>query len=129
MPLAFLLDEHISPKVAEQIAIERPDIRIASVRVWRGGTFRGQTDATLLQVAREEGLTLVTYDCKTIPPLLTEWGGAGESHAGVVFVDERTVGQGDIGGQTRALIHHWEQSHTWDWTNLISFLRTPPERL
>lgn len=129
MPLAFLLDEHISPKVAEQITAEHPDIRIASVRLWRGGIFRGQTDATLLTAAREEGLTLVTYDCKTIPPLLTEWGGTGESHAGVVFVDERTIAQGDIGGQVRALVSHWEQTSTWDWTNLISFLRIPQERL
>lgn len=128
MPLAFLLDEHISPKVAEQIAAEHPDIRIASVRLWRGGTFRGQTDATLLRAAREEGLTLVTYDCKTIPPLLTEWGGTGESHTGVVFVDERTIAQGDVGGQVRALVSHWEQTNTWDWTNQISFLRIPQER-
>ena len=69
MALALLTDEQISYVVAEQVQAKRPDISITSVRAWRGGTFQGKTDESLLRAAAEEGLTLVTYDQKTIPPV------------------------------------------------------------
>ena len=34
-------------------------------------------------------LTLVTYDRRTIPPLLKDWAEEGRPHAGVIFVDEK----------------------------------------
>ena len=123
MALAFLTDEQISYIVAEQVQGKRPDIPITSVRVWHEGTFQGKADVNLLRVAATAGLTLVTYDRKTIPPLLTEWGSTGEAHAGVLFVDNLTVPQGDIGGLVRALIQHWDLTCAWEWTNVVSFLR------
>ena len=123
MALTFLTDEQISHIVAEQVQAKRPDILITSVRAWRSGTFQGKTDESLLRAAAEDGLTLVTYDQRTIPPVLTEWGIRGEAHAGVLFVDGSTVPQGDIGSLIRALIQHWDLTHTWEWENVISFLR------
>ena len=123
MALAFLTDEQISYVVAEQVQAKRPDIPITSVRAWRGGTFQGKADESLLRAAAEEGLTLVTYDQKTIPPILSEWGVTGEAHAGVLFVDGLSVPQSDVGSLVRALIAHWDLTQTWEWNNMISFLR------
>ena len=127
--LSLLTDEQISPAVARQVRALRPDISIESVRDWQGGAFEGVADDLLLRAAGEAGLTLITYDQKTIPPVLLEWGGYGQGqgykeHAGVVFVDNFTVSQGDIGGLVRAIIGHWDRTRDWDWTSRIDYLRS-----
>ena len=127
MALAFLTDEQISYVVAEQVQGKRPEIPIMSVRNWRGGAFQGKADTSLLRAAAKEGLTLMTYDQRTIPPVLTEWGAVGEEHTGVLFVDGLTIPQSDIGGLVRALIAHWDLTHDWEWKNAISFLRAVRE--
>ena len=38
--------------------------------------------------------SLVTYDRRTIPPLLKTWAESGLHHGGVVFVDENGEGPG-----------------------------------
>ena len=70
--LAYLLDENISYIVAEQLARKNPLISVQSVHHWQDGAFIGQEDNMLLRAAAQAGLTLVTYDLKTIPPLLME---------------------------------------------------------
>ena len=67
--LDLLLDENISPVVAEQVSIRRPDISIQSIFRWRGGTLTNESDRLVLQAAAEDGLTLVTYDQSTMLPL------------------------------------------------------------
>ena len=44
-----------------------------------------------------QGLTLVTYDRRTIPPLLKTWADESRTH-GRVFVDEKAISPADIGG-------------------------------
>ena len=122
--LSFLLDEHVSPEVAEQVAAKHPEIPAQSLRTWRGGALVGAGDEVLLAAARDEDLTLVTYDQRTVPPLLVRWGAAGLSHAGVVFVDDRTIAPGDIGGLVHALISFWEVRQGWDWTDRIAYLES-----
>ena len=124
MALSLLTDEHISYLVAEQIRAKRPEIPVTSVSTWRAGALLGALDDHLLRAAAEDELTLVTYDRVSIPPLLTEWGITGEEHAGVIFIDERTIAQADLGGQVLALIAHWDQTHEWEWRNVIAFLRS-----
>lgn len=120
--LAYLLDENISPVVAEQIAIKNPAIEVQSVYRWREGMFVGQTDEKVLRAATEAKLTLVTYDLKTIPPLLGEWASDNEIHAGVVFVDDASIRNDDFGRLINALLAHWRSYHEDDWTNRIAFL-------
>jgi hypothetical protein len=72
MSLFLLLDEHLSPVVAAQVQAKQPAVVIRSVHHWRGGDLLGQDDGPLLAAAAEEALTLVTYDQKTIAPLLVE---------------------------------------------------------
>ncbi len=136
--LSLLTDEQISPAVARQVRALRPDVPIESLRDWQGGAFEGVADDLLLLAARDAGLTLITYDQKTIPPVLLEWGGYGQGqghgqgykeHAGVIFVDNFTISQAniaDIGGLVSAIIGHWDRTRDWDWTSRIDYLR--PDR-
>lgn len=124
--LKLLLDEHLSPDVAEGLRRRNPEITIHSMVEWERGKFLGQDDAVCLQEAFLQGLTLVTYDRRTIPPLLKGWAEADRSHAGVIFVDEKTISPADIGGLVKSLARLVKETGTWDWTGRIIFLsRTP----
>ena len=46
--------------------------------------------------AYRQGLTLVTYDTKTIVPLLKMWGEQGVTHGGVIFVKASTIAPHNI---------------------------------
>jgi len=122
MSLRLLLDENISDVVAEQVRLHRVEIYIESVHTWRAGTFRGKRDTDLLRAAREEALTLITYDQNTIPPLFFEFIQAGEDHAGVVFIDDRTIRPGEFGLLVRSLIAFWDAHGEKDWTNQVMYL-------
>ena len=87
--------------------------------------FEGRADRALLQAARAEGLTLVTYDQKTIPPLLVKLYAEGGNHAGILFVDAKTIPSNDFGTLTRALIFLWEQLGDENWQDSIRFLEKP----
>lgn len=90
--LRFLLDEHISATVCSIVRERRSDILIESLLEWRGASLRGKDDDVVLTAASEAGFTLVSYDLRTIPPLLRVWAAQGRSHGGVVFsMRERTV--------------------------------------
>ena len=121
--LSLLLDEQISPVVAAQIMERCPGSRARSVYHYRQGAMTSAPDASVLRAAAEDELALVTYDQKTIPPLLVEWGNAGISHAGIIFVDERTIASADFGGLVNALVHLWDREHATDWRNRTVFLR------
>lgn len=124
--LSLLLDQHISREIAEQIRAKRSEIPILSLYEWRGGAFIGADDPLILREAAVENLTLVTYDRQTIPPVLIEWGVAGISHGGVLFIDNRTITTNDFGRLVRALLYFFDKEQTSDWTNRIGFLPAPP---
>jgi hypothetical protein len=123
--LTPLLDEHISPAVSRQINTRRPEIRMQSIFEWRGGTLLQQPDRLILQAAAEDGLTLVTYDLQTIRPLTAEWAASGRTHAGVLFVDERTIPSDNFGLLIRAIEGLWDREQHLTWTNRTKFLERP----
>ena len=121
--LSLLLDENLSPEIAKQIAEKRPDIQVVSVHHWHKGQFMAQRDEAILAAAMQEGLTLVTYDQKTIFPVLVQWGQAGTSHGGVIFVDDRTISGNNFGALVHGLIALWDASQQESWTDRVTFLR------
>lgn len=121
--LNFLLDEHISPAVSEGLHHHHKTITAYSLSEWENGCFLGLPDELLLQEAAAQNLTLVTFDRRTIPPLLKKWAESGYEHGGVIFVDEKTIPASDIGGLVKALFNLFQASKTWDWQNRICFLR------
>jgi len=121
--LRLLLDEHISPDVALGLRRRNRAISVRSMAEWEDGSYLGQADAAGLRAAAAQELTLVTYDRRTIPPLLKAWAEEERHHAGVVFVDDRTISPVDIGGLVRALARLAKEARSWDWTDRICFLR------
>ena len=93
-----------------------------SLHEWEDGRYVGGDDSTVLAKAYEHGLTLVTHDQTTIPPLLVYWGERGVSHAGVVFGSVHTILTSDIGAIARALVQIWHRYADRDWTNHIAYL-------
>jgi hypothetical protein len=119
----LLLDEHISPAVAAGLRRRSKALVIHCMVDWDGGNFLGKEDSVCLQEALVQGMTLVTYDRRTIPPLLKRWAEEGRSHAGVIFVDEKTISPADIGGLVKTLSILIKETRAWDWTDRVLFLR------
>jgi hypothetical protein len=121
--LKLLLDEHISPGVAQSMRRRDRNIVVVAMVDWEEGNFLGQEDSVCLQEAAIQKLTLVTYDRRTIPPLLKDWAEEGRHHAGVIFADEKTSSPADIGGLVQSLNLLMKEARDWDWTDRICFLR------
>ena len=121
--LKLLLDEHVSPRVADGLSGRHRAVQIHALVEWHNGRLLGQNDALCLREAAEHGLTLVTYDRRTIPPLIKIWTEEGRAHGGVIFVDEKTISPADVGGLVRALTALVRETKNWDWTNRIYYLR------
>jgi hypothetical protein len=121
--LKLLLDEHISPTVADGLRRRNRLLAISCMAKWENGEFLGQQDSACLQQAAGQGLTFVTYDRRTISPLLKAWAEEERRHGGVIFVDEKTISPSDTGGLVRALNNLSRKTAEWDWTNRICFLR------
>jgi hypothetical protein len=122
--LKLLLDEHISPEVANGVQRRNRSLVVHSMVQWESGNFLGKEDSACLLEAARQRLTLVTYDRRTIPPLLKLWAEEGRSHGGVIFVDEKTISPADIGGLVRALSSLAAKVGEMDWTNQVYFLRS-----
>jgi hypothetical protein len=121
--LRLLLDEHVSPKVAEGLRRRAPSMVVHALANWEGGNFSGQDDSACLMEAARQQLTLVTYDRRTIPLLLKTWAESGRRHGGVILGDEKTIAPADVGGLVQALHRLCKASGKWDWTDRICLLR------
>jgi hypothetical protein len=122
--LKLLLDEHISPEVANGVRRRNRSLVVRSMVEWESGNFLGKEDSVCLSEAAKQRLTLVTYDRRTIPPLLKLWAEEERSHGGVIFVDERTISPADLGGLVRALLLLAGEAGEMDWTDQVYFLQS-----
>ena len=121
--LELLLDEHISRKVALGLRKREANLLVYPLAEWRDGYFLGRDDATCLQEAARHNLTLVTFDRRTIPPLLKTWAEEGRTHGGIIFIDEKSIPPSDIGRLVRSLLSLWNHTRGWDWTDRVGFLQ------
>jgi hypothetical protein len=121
--LSLLLDEHIRPVVAEQIVAKEPMARVQSIHHWHGGEFLSTDDEIILEAAFREKLTLVTFDQSAIRPVLKVWGEQGQSHGGVIFIDDKSIAQNDFGGLVKAILSVWRQMQEVDFTDGVLFLQ------
>ena len=120
--LHILTDEQIDPDVAVAARKRCRGIQITSLFDWLDGHFMGASDEELLREAARQAVTLLTFDLKTIPPLLRGWGERGIDHGGVIFVDNKRFAQNDISGISKALAELWELQGKLDWKNRCFFL-------
>ncbi len=122
--LKLLLDEHISWRVAAGLRRRQSRLPVYGLADWGEGAFLWLDDSALLMRAARQELTLVTYDRRTIPPILKAWAQDERRHAGVIFIDEKTLSPSDIRGLVRALLTLIEEAGEWDWTDRVCFLRS-----
>ncbi len=120
--LQFLTDEQITPDVVVAAKVRCRELSAVSLLHWMDGHFVSASDEEVLREAARQGLTLVSFDLKTIPMLLRKWGERGIDHGGVIFVDVRSFAQNDIGGIAKALVDLWNHRGTQDWKNQCFFL-------
>jgi hypothetical protein len=70
---------------------------------WRGGFYVSRPDEEILLAAQQEQRTLVTYDVRSIPALLTRFLDSGIEHAGVILISQKTVPPQDVAGIVSSL--------------------------
>ena len=97
---------------------EFPIVHIAD---WLGGKHRVSRDPVLLEVLREHGLILVTFDRRTMAMHAGQLTRSGSGHTGVVLF-RRSVSQMDYGKQSRLVVELWKEARDWDWSDRIEYL-------
>ena len=121
--LKLLLDEHVPPAVATELKRHIRSLEAHPLPQWRGGAFLGESDERIVAEAAALGLTLVTYDVKTIPNVLYGRVRAGLSHGGAILVTSHQIRMGEVGDLVRALESLFRRMGSLDWTNRVVFLR------
>ena len=119
--MRLLLDAHFSQVVSRPL--RAGGIDAFTLDEWHGGQYRDEPDDEILAAATAEGRVLVTYDIRIGPEILAVWAVQGRSHAGVVFVNSRTIRQNDAGGLIRALRALVEERGDEAWQNQVAHLR------
>jgi len=121
--LRLLLDAHFGSREVEALRSHEPNLDVMSMQQWVDGTFLDADDVLILLEAHRQSRTLVTRDLRTITPVLKEWGAEGFHHGGVVFVDNRSFPEGNVGVVMQALLALWRQRGKDDWTDSVHYLR------
>lgn len=85
--MRLLLDEHYSPRIAEDLRSRGHDVVSATER----GDLRGVGDRELLRLAAADGRALVTENVADFMPLVREAAAGGDRHFGVVFTSSRSM--------------------------------------
>jgi predicted nuclease of predicted toxin-antitoxin system len=99
--LAFLLDEDITPAVAEGLrrrgidAVSVHDLGLANARV---------PDEAHLAAAATAGRVLVTYNRADFQALDAQWRLDDRPHAGILWCAERSIPRRNVGELVRALV-------------------------
>lgn len=99
-----------------------PELIVYTLQEWHDGQYRGVDDAIVLAEAYKHGLTFVTRDLKTIPPLLHRWFEESIEHSGVILIDGHTIAEADIGGLARALLALTTTYGEVAWTDRCVYL-------
>lgn len=122
--LRLLLDANISPTVAREVRRHFPECPVVAICDWLDGAYvRERDDGKILAEAHRRSLTLMTRDLSTIPTLLSSWFADGRSHSGVVFIDERTIPEGNVGALVHAIRRLFHEESDADWTDRVIFIR------
>ena len=119
--MRLLLDEQLSPAIAT--GLRRRGVDAVALRDWSGPAGLGASDNNLLAAAFAGERVVVSYDRRTLEPLLRAWAEGGQHHGGVVLVDDRTLRPNDVGGLVRALRALEPAEGARDWQDRVVYLR------
>jgi predicted nuclease of predicted toxin-antitoxin system len=101
VPRRLLLDEMLSPAIAEQLRAKGHDVQAVAA----SPEHAGLPDEEILIGATEAGRALVTANIKDFVPLDARYRAANRSHAGLILISAKTFRQdrGFIAAVTNAL--------------------------
>lgn len=120
--LRLLLDEHLSPTIATHLRRRLPDLVVYSLLDWQHGALLQADDATVLRAAHTQGLTLVTFDQRTIRPLLKAWSEQGIAHSGVIFISSHTFAPNALGAIVQALAELYHAYAAEEWGDRVQYV-------
>lgn len=123
--MKILLETHIAKATLAALAKTAPMIEAEHLARWREGSLRNASDVDILAACHEERRVFVSFDLRTIPPLLRHWAAEGRDHSGVVFGDENTVRPNSPAEVAAALAALAAEIGDADTANMIRFLRPP----
>lgn len=89
MSRPLLLDEMLSPKIAEELRQRGHDVYAIAERP----DLRGLGDAQVLAIGAEEDRAVVTLNIADFAALHADWQATGRSHGGLVHVASSTFPQ------------------------------------
>lgn len=79
---ALLLDEMLSPKIAEALRAVGADVTAIS----QNADLKGTADPDVLELSTSEKRVLVTANIRDFVPLDSLWAAQGRTHGGMVFI-------------------------------------------
>lgn len=85
--MRLLLDEHYSPKIAQELRRRGHDVESVKER----DDLRGLGDVELWNRSRAEGKALMTENVADFMPFVREAAAAGEAHPGIVFTSSHSL--------------------------------------
>jgi hypothetical protein len=119
--IRLLADVNLSRRFVEACLRLEKEFPITHLADWMGGKHRISKDPVLLEVLREPGIILVTFDRRTMAMHTGQLTRAGGGHAGVILF-RRSVSQIDYGKQSRLLVDFWKEARIWDWSDRVEYL-------
>ena len=123
--MRLLLDEHYNCAIAEQLR----QLGVDAVAIQRERPdLEGQGDDAVLRTASTERRVVVTNNVRDFAPLVEEFGLRGETHLGVIFMDDATFPrtQAGIGLIVRSLGAFVQGTAERDLTNSCLYLPRLP---
>jgi hypothetical protein len=119
--IRLVADANLSRHFVEACVRLDKGFPIVHLADWMGGKHRISKDPVLLEVLREHGQILITFDRRTMAMHAGQLTRGGGGHAGVILF-RRSVSQMDYGRQSRLMVDFWKESSGWDWSDRIEYL-------
>lgn len=119
--IRLVADANLSRRFVEACLRLDREFPIVHLADWMGGRYRISKDPFLLEVLRERGIILVTFDRRTMAMHAGQLTRSGGGHAGVILF-RRSVSQMDYGKQVRLVVEFWKEARDLDWPDRIEYL-------
>jgi hypothetical protein len=119
--IRLVADANLSRHFVEACQRLDKELPIVHLADWMGGKHRISRDPVLLEVLREHGMILITFDRRTMAMHAGQLTRGGGGHAGLILF-RRSVSQMDNGKQSRLKVEFWKEARGWDWSDRIEYL-------
>lgn len=119
--IRLVADANLSRRFVEACRRLDKELPIVHLADWMAGKHRISRDPVLLEVLRQHGLILITFDRRTMAMHAGQLTRSGGGHAGVILF-RRSVSPMDYGRQSRLMVEFWNEASAWDWSDRIEYL-------